>query len=1094
MALQTQTVSIPLGVGVDTKTDPKLVGSQRLLALENARVGDGNLKKRFGYTELGRTTRKAVDNSTSETGTLTTGSALGAFNNETLLFDGSAIYSESIANNEWIEKGNNIAVGLRTDDLQTTDSDLQYSDSIVQNNVLFSVYYDVDNTDYRITVKDLLSGATYIDDISIEASTGTLGYCKATFLSGSFYAFLVDGNTLKHFAVSIGNLTAISSGTNVSTAATERFDLVRISNTQAAIAFNNTSNQTILGIFRSTDGTFSTTTISEDSDYAVALAADSVADTLYLFMSGSGITSTSGSGVICQVFDYSLNAVLSATDVYSAATVRVNRMAPIVMQSGQCEIGLELDSRTISITDAEVDNAADTFDIGAARFFTGQAVTFTTVGTEPTGLTSGTTYYVINTGTANEIELATTQANALIGTAINITSDGSGTFVFTQEGDGYTNQVAWYRITQGGTVSNRSIVARNVGLSSKPYAINDTQFVYAVEHESTFQSTSFLLIYDIANNIETPAVCKMNVYRSKGLLDVSVLPQLFRIDENSFGLTNSRVVRLESEQGEFDFEKGLVLHEFRLDTASRYFNEQIGKNTIIGGGIVKAYDGISATELGFNLFPYSVRATAENAGGSLAAGTYGISAVYRWIDNQGLVHRSAPSIPISVTVSGGSSVVNVEVPYLRITDKSELFARSNIVIEIYMTRLDGTIYYLRTTAVNDVTDGDSYTASFSISTQPAGSEELLYTTGGILENIAPPPSLLVGATKNRLFLVNSENRKEFWYSKAIQPQLGLAFSDVLRDRIEEGVNEITALQAMDDKMCFAEPSRWFFISGDGPNDLGVNNTFTSPQLITNQVGCNNPDSLVFYAQGIAFQSPSKGWWLLSRGLGIEYIGADVEEYKELTVRSANIIEDVNEIRWVTVEGRQIVYDYYRGQWATDTGLPANDAIFNNSRYYLLRNSNGIVWLENNGYLDNGSRITMSVTTAWLKVSAIQGYQRVKEAWILGDFKSDHSLKIQIGYDYQSYYADNLTWAASDVLSLQTFGDDSVFGSDSVFGGVSDGVYQVRIFIPQQKSESIRFKISDISDQNPGESMELSSLDLRVGVKLGGYKTKESKQV
>jgi len=77
----------------------------------------------------------------------------------------------------------------------------------------------------------------------------------------------------------------------------------------------------------------------------------------------------------------------------------------------------------------------------------------------------------------------------------------------------------------------------------------------------------------------------MNVYRSKGLLDVPVLPQLFRIDENTFGLTNSRVVRLESEQGEFDFEKGLVLHEFRLDTASRYFNEQIGKNTIIDGGI-----------------------------------------------------------------------------------------------------------------------------------------------------------------------------------------------------------------------------------------------------------------------------------------------------------------------------------------------------------------------------------------------------------------------------------------------------------------------------------------------------------------------------
>jgi len=1097
MALQTQTVSIPLGVGIDTKTDPKLVGSQKLLELENARVGDGNLTKRFGYEELGTTTRKAVDKETSETGTLTQGSALGAFNNETLLFDGSSIYSESIVNDEWIEKGNSIGVGLQTDPLQTTRGDLKYSDSIVQNNILFSVYYDIDNTDYRVTVKDLLSGATFIDNISVDTASGTKGFCKATFLSGSFFGFILNGNTLKRFSISLGDLTSISALTNVATTATERFDLVKISNIQCAIAFNDTSNDTILGIFRSTDGTFSDTTISVDSDYSLALEADRNTDRIYLFMSGSGVTSTSGGGVICQVFDYQLSSIVSATDVLDLDTARVTRMAPIVMKSGECEVGLEIDSRVFSITDAEVTNADNKFDIGDARLYTGQAVEFTTTGTEPSGLTSGTTYYVINdftSSTSDEIQLATSEANALNGTAQAITSDGSGTFVFTQDGQGFTNRVVWYRITVGGTVSNRSIVARNCSLASKPYKISDNQFVYAVDHESDLQSTTFLFIYDVEENIETPAVCKMNVNRSKGILDVTVLPQLFAISDEQFGFTNSRVVRIESNDEDFDFDQGLVLHRFRLDTASRYFNAQLGQNTIIGGGIVKAYDGISATELGFNLFPHSIRAAANNSSGSIAAGTYGVICVYRWIDNQGIVHRSAPSIATSVTTTGGSSSIIVEAPYLRITDKSNLFNRSNLTIECYATQQNGTVYYLADTTINDPDDDDVYTATFTLTSEVTGSEEILYTTGGVLENISPPPSLLVEATKNRIFLVNAENRKEFWYSKKVTPQIGLGFNPALRDRIEEGVNEIKVMQAMDDKVCFAEDSQWFFISGDGPNDLGVNNTFSSPQLITNQVGCSNPDAHCFYAQGIAFKSPNKGWWLLTRGLGVEYIGADVEEFRNLEVTATNIVENVNEIRWATREGRQIVFDYYRNQWATDTNLPANDAIYNNDRYYLLRNANGIVWLENSGYLDNGSRITMSVTTAWLKVAAIQGFQRVKEAWILGEFKSDHKLRIQIGYDYQQFYEDNLTWNASDVLSLEIFGDDSTFGDDSVFGGVSDGVYQVRIFVPNQKSESIRFKLSDISEQTPGESMELSSLDLRVGVKMGGYKTKEGKQV
>lgn len=64
---------------------------------------------------------------------------------------------------------------------------------------------------------------------------------------------------------------------------------------------------------------------------------------------------------------------------------------------------------------------------------TGEAVRVSLSGASsgdalPTGLSANTTYYVIN-ASATTIKLATTEANAVVGTAINITSKGSGSML-----------------------------------------------------------------------------------------------------------------------------------------------------------------------------------------------------------------------------------------------------------------------------------------------------------------------------------------------------------------------------------------------------------------------------------------------------------------------------------------------------------------------------------------------------------------------------------------------------------------------------------------------------------------------------------------
>ena len=52
MALQTQVIPINYGLGVDTKTDPKLVAPGKLLRLENALFTENKRVKKIGRAHV----------------------------------------------------------------------------------------------------------------------------------------------------------------------------------------------------------------------------------------------------------------------------------------------------------------------------------------------------------------------------------------------------------------------------------------------------------------------------------------------------------------------------------------------------------------------------------------------------------------------------------------------------------------------------------------------------------------------------------------------------------------------------------------------------------------------------------------------------------------------------------------------------------------------------------------------------------------------------------------------------------------------------------------------------------------------------------
>jgi hypothetical protein len=123
--------------------------------------------------------------------------------------------------------------------------------------------------------------------------------------------------------------------------------------------------------------------------------------------------------------------------------------------------------------------------------------------------------------------------------------------------------------------------------------------------------------------------------------------------------------------------------------------------------------------------------------------SYSYIAVYKWVDNKGNIHQSAPSIPIHLAaarIPGSFHGAQIVVPTLQLTEK----IGNPVQIDIYRWSTTQQVYYRVTNDStpflnNPATPYVVFTDSLINDNQIVGNP-ILYTTGGVLENIAPPSS------------------------------------------------------------------------------------------------------------------------------------------------------------------------------------------------------------------------------------------------------------------------------------------------------------------------------------------------------------------
>ena len=115
-----------------------------------------------------------------------------------------------------------------------------------------------------------------------------------------------------------------------------------------------------------------------------------------------------------------------ALDVYAAGTDI--KMADLVVTAvDKATNRVSFSAPSLTFAPAAVNTGTEVITLSSTTDFpTGQLITITSSGTAPGGLSGGGTYYVINVS-ATTIKLANTYAEAIAGTAINLTSQGTGT-------------------------------------------------------------------------------------------------------------------------------------------------------------------------------------------------------------------------------------------------------------------------------------------------------------------------------------------------------------------------------------------------------------------------------------------------------------------------------------------------------------------------------------------------------------------------------------------------------------------------------------------------------------------------------------------
>lgn len=966
--------------------------------------------------------------------------------NENLTAIGQSIYARNETSDEWVTKGNLQPMQVNTLSLIRNNLNQTQCDAAVSKGLVCTVYSEVNNstTDYAYAIADAVTGQNIWPPSPIPQNTGTVTGNPRVFVLGNYFVIVFTNvisatSHLQYVAISIADPNNFTVAQDIAASYVPATTLSWdgvVYENNLYIAYNTTAGGQAIKV--------------------TYLSATSAA------VGGPPVTAASFSTYKATIMSICVDATIPQSPVIWVPFYRLDTTSAYILA---------------------VDQNLNTILAPTGTIHPGTATNLTSAAQ------NGTCYLYFEV--ANNYSYDSSIASHLI--------------------------KSW-NVDESGTISGATVIIRGVGLASKAFQVSGTIYFLTAyqnivgtpyQNNGNYQPSYFLINASLSTSA-TPVVAGKLAYSNAGnyltvgLPGVTIIngnecfvPYLFKdsisaVNKGTDLASGTQVAGIYSQTG-------INLGTFTIGTEN-IDTAEIGKNLLISGGFLWSYDGYLPVEQNFLLWPDSIEAAGSGTSGNMTAQQYYYQVTYEWQDNQGNLYRSAPSIPVTVTLTSDTSV-DIAGPYLRMTMKTD----NPVKIVIYRWSVAQPVYYQVTSLVApllNVTTQDSWTYNDGLADSSIIGNNIIYTNGGVLENLNGPASNVMTLFDNRYWMLDAEDQNLFWYSKQVIENVPVEMSDLLTYYVapttgaQGSTGPAKAAFPMDDKLIVFKANAIYYINGTGPDNTGANSQYSQPIFITSTVGCSNQASIVFQPAGLMFQS-EKGIWLLGRDLSTQYIGAPVEAFNSSVVTSAVNIPESNQVRFTLSTGETLMYDYYYEQWGTFVGVPAISSCIYQGFHTCLDSYNRIFQESPGFYMDGTNPVLMQLTTAWFNLSGLQGYQRAFFFYLLGQYLSPHKLAVSIAYNYNPSPQQMSLIAPinySNVLGGPTPnpGDgtdsESPLGQTEFYGSsTTDGaVEQWRVFLTKQRCQAFQISLQEIYDSTfgvpAGQGLTLSGINLIYGSK------------
>lgn len=663
------------------------------------------------------------------------------------------------------------------------------------------------------------------------------------------------------------------------------------------------------------------------------------------------------------------------------------------------------------------------------------------------------------------------------------------------------NGVVQRTLDRDGTVGTLHVLHRHSSLGSKAWQHGGRQFVTMLhEAEEGLQNTYFVIdetgkiVAKLLNNTagDTPARAH--------------LPQVVDRGNGKYAFAAIYRRQLESENNDVFTAEGIKKITIDHEADGKFHGIEAGAARYHGGGYLAAYDGARVTEAGFHLFPEGVEVDGLTTGGGSGDinptnGTPTLS--YRvylgWRNAKGEVEISGTAKTYTATLTASHDAATITIPTISQTDKEDTFF---LVFRAQENAAAGDPFYKVTSddpsvttgsnrwVANDWASADTVSLTDEMGDTVLATKELDYLNTGEQQNKAPPAADIIAEGKDRIFLAGAEDPNAVHYSKPLRDGRVAEFNPANVMLAPNDGGPITALGFVNDLLVIFKKRQIYAVAGEGPNLFGQG-FFSNPELINTDVGCIDQRSVVSTPDGLVFLS-EKGWKILTKGLQVMYLGADVEAYNDQSFSGAVLVSSSNQVRCIASSGSTLVYDYFVrawARWSQPVGIGA--VVIDGVMYHAT--SDGKVFKEVEDFFKDGAaEYRLRIQTAWLRPRGLQGFWRVRSPVVIGEFKTTHKLAVKVGYNYQTPVDEGI-FDPSTALEQDAYGN-LVYGVETPYGGDGDRIYQFEILNRQQKCQAISFWFEDMPGNDPGESYELSEIALQVAIKRGHWKLPASKGV